>query len=376
MRLNPPSAQLAFAEFQSDPREPSLFDIVNFGLRAKETKPMSTTNVTPLRSSPTTAELIESVIIRGDLSGLSAEQKSQYYLKVCETVGLNPVTKPFEFIKLNEKLVLYALKSCTEQLRTIHKVSVLDLTESDWDGVFMVTAKVQNGEGRLDVAKGAVNIAGLKGEALANALMKAETKAKRRATLSICGLGLLDEVEIDDMREVGNPAITQQAQPKSARAAKAKPTDTVWEEDSERKMTPDELHEDAENTIDQWGDRRAAELKNAMRANAPDLAEDIATQRAIVVDEIKNLITLHAEPTDERQKIELLQTHFKTISWTEIMQKTPLQRLRAGYDTMHFTLTGKPSKYHQERMAQIIQKPDDGIPANLRRARPTAIAAE
>src|SRR6202008_2665643 len=36
-----------------------------------------------------------------------------------------------------------------------------------------------------------------KGEALGNALMKASTKAKRRATLSICGLGMLDETELE-----------------------------------------------------------------------------------------------------------------------------------------------------------------------------------
>jgi len=36
----------------------------------------------------------------------------------------------------------------------------------------------------------------LKGDALASALMKAETKAKRRVTLSIAGLGWLDETEL------------------------------------------------------------------------------------------------------------------------------------------------------------------------------------
>jgi hypothetical protein len=56
---------------------------------------------------------------------------------------------------------------------------------------------VQDKHGRTDIARGAVNISGLKGEMLANAMMKAETKAKRRATLSICGLGLLDEVEVE-----------------------------------------------------------------------------------------------------------------------------------------------------------------------------------
>lgn len=37
----------------------------------------------------------------------------------------------------------------------------------------------------------------LRGDAKANALMKAETKAKRRVTLSIAGLGWVDETEID-----------------------------------------------------------------------------------------------------------------------------------------------------------------------------------
>jgi len=36
----------------------------------------------------------------------------------------------------------------------------------------------------------------LKGDALANTLMKCETKAKRRVTLSLAGLGWLDETEL------------------------------------------------------------------------------------------------------------------------------------------------------------------------------------
>ncbi len=141
--------------------------------------------------------LIEQVLIKGDLASLSPQERSNYYMKVCDSVGLNHLTKPFEYITLNNKLTLYALRGCTDQLRSIHKVSVEELIESEREGVFVVTAKVKNGEGRTDIAKGAVNISGLKGESLANALMKAETKAKRRATLSICGLGMLDETEIE-----------------------------------------------------------------------------------------------------------------------------------------------------------------------------------
>lgn len=141
--------------------------------------------------------MVESVLIKGDLSSLSSEQRGNYYMQVCESVGLNPLTKPFEYITLNGKLTLYALRTCTDQLRTVHKVSVESMDETERDGVFIVTAKVRNGEGRTDMAKGAVNISGLKGDNLANALMKAETKAKRRATLSICGLGMLDETEVE-----------------------------------------------------------------------------------------------------------------------------------------------------------------------------------
>ena len=54
---------------------------------------------------------------------------------------------------------------------------------------------------------GAVNIAGLKGEAYANAIMKAETKAKRRATLDLLGLGVLDESEADSIPNATTVAI-------------------------------------------------------------------------------------------------------------------------------------------------------------------------
>lgn len=154
--------------------------------------------------------LVEQVLIKGDLSSLNPEQRSSYYLQVCDSVGLNPLTKPFEYITLNGKLTLYALRACTDQLRTVHGVSVIDMNETEREGVFIVTAKVQNKEGRTDMAKGAVSISGLKGESLANALMKAETKAKRRATLSLCGLGLLDESEIETIPNayVGEPNMT------------------------------------------------------------------------------------------------------------------------------------------------------------------------
>ena len=43
---------------------------------------------------------------------------------------------------------------------------------------------------------GAVNLKGLFDTNLANGMMKAETKSKRRATLDLLGLGMLDEEEV------------------------------------------------------------------------------------------------------------------------------------------------------------------------------------
>lgn len=158
-------------------------------------------------------KLMEDVLIKGDLAKLTSEERNSYYQAVCKSVGLNPLTKPFEYIVLNGKMRLYALKDCTDQLRSVHGISVTELAESEREGVFVVKAKVSNAQGRTDVSTGAVSIIGLKGEALANALMKAETKSKRRATLSICGLGMLDETEVDDIPASAKQEVSRDASP-------------------------------------------------------------------------------------------------------------------------------------------------------------------
>jgi hypothetical protein len=142
---------------------------------------------------------IERVVVQGDLSPLTAAQRVTYYRKVCESAGLNPFTKPFEYIMLNGKLTLYAKKDCTEQLRKLNGISITSLDDKMVDDLYIVTAKACTKDGRTDQAKGAVVIGHLKGEQKANAIMKAETKAKRRVTLSISGMGFSDESEIDSI---------------------------------------------------------------------------------------------------------------------------------------------------------------------------------
>jgi hypothetical protein len=142
-------------------------------------------------------EALEKAVIAGDLAYLGPADKVKYYTAVCNSLGLNPLTKPFLYVNLNGKLTLYTSRDATDQLRKIHGVSVTKLEKSYDADVYCVTAYGCDKTGRTDVATGAVTLGNLKGDARANAVMKAETKAKRRLTLSLCGLGMLDETEIE-----------------------------------------------------------------------------------------------------------------------------------------------------------------------------------
>jgi hypothetical protein len=126
------------------------------------------------------------------------------------------MTKPFDYIVLNGKLTLYALKACTDQLRKLHGVSIEIVSYRETDGLYSVHVRAKDRDGREDEDFGVVALPDtLKGDARANSILKAVTKAKRRATLSICGLGFLDETEIEDI-----PASAKRAPPTDNEGAK------------------------------------------------------------------------------------------------------------------------------------------------------------
>lgn len=144
------------------------------------------------------AVVMEQVIIKGDLSHLSPHQKTEYYMLVCQSIGINPMTKPFEYLKLNGKEVLYALKACTDQLRFTRGISTEVVSQIESNGLLVVHVRVKDADGRSDEDIGVVSLTeNMVGDARANTMMKAVTKAKRRATLSLCGLGMLDESELE-----------------------------------------------------------------------------------------------------------------------------------------------------------------------------------
>jgi len=181
-----------------------------------------------------TANVLERVLVSGDLAGLTESQRLEYYRAVCESLGINPLTRPFEYLKLNGRLVLYATRAAADQLRSIHGISIIDARIERQDDLITVTVRGRTRDGREDVEVGVVSVAGLRGEALANAQMKALTKAKRRLTLSLAGLGWLDESETETIpgaQRVSEPQLApapevQELRQQLAERAKELPEDS------------------------------------------------------------------------------------------------------------------------------------------------------
>lgn len=181
----------------------------------------------PIANTEIDAKTLEIVLLQGDLSVLNATQRLAYYRRMCESSGLNPLAKPFEYINMKGekgavKLVLYARAEAFDQIRSNTRISVtvLDRIVDVPNGIYTIRVQGKTIDGRVDEASGSVpitkeggnwaktaegksfwkgdgTIVPMRGEDLANAYMKAETKAKRRLTLSMTGLALAGVVTSD-----------------------------------------------------------------------------------------------------------------------------------------------------------------------------------
>lgn len=184
---------------------------------------LSLQNETDQSLSP---EIVASIILTGDISKLNAIQKVQYYNSICTRVGVDPATVPFKYIKLSGKETLYAGREAMQQLSKLHKVShrIVARELNKENGIYTVICNASIGE-RQTESIGAVFVNGLKGNDLANAIMKAETKSKRRATFDLLGLGMLDETEVETIPHEIIPTVqeTKKEEPQPGPLAQQKP---------------------------------------------------------------------------------------------------------------------------------------------------------
>lgn len=145
---------------------------------------------------PAQDALLASLVMNGDISRLSPAQKLQYYRHVCDKLGLDALSQPFRILRLHGKEILYCHRAGAQQLNKLHQVSHEIKAREVVSGCYVVTAQASTPDGRRTESIGAAPVQQLQGEALCNAMMKAETKAKRRATLDLLGLGMMDETEL------------------------------------------------------------------------------------------------------------------------------------------------------------------------------------
>lgn len=143
--------------------------------------------------------VIESIFAVGDISRADTEAQARHYDQTCRSMGLNPATMPLMPIRLNGKLVLYPTRGATDQLAAIHRINreIIegpDVREILGAKIGYAKCRATHPNGRTETA-----IATVPATDPAMLYMKLETKAKRRATLSILGLGMLDESEVSDI---------------------------------------------------------------------------------------------------------------------------------------------------------------------------------
>lgn len=171
---------------------------------------------------------IEQALVQGDLASLNVDQRLDYVKMVCKSVKLNPLTQPFSYIKFEGKTLLYLNKGGAEQLRKLHRISIANVSReiSKERELYTVIVKASDPKGRQEDGMGVVSIQGLRGKELANAFLKCETKAKRRATLAICGLSQFDSPsgEDDPVRET---QVQEKIEEITAQAQVAAPTEAV-----------------------------------------------------------------------------------------------------------------------------------------------------
>lgn len=128
----------------------------------------------------------DAVMLDGDYSLLSKEERSLFIRMQCKRAGLAPDLNPIMFINANGKMVPYMKKGAAEQLRAMHGLNA-EVTEK-WSesGFVHVSVRVSDRDGRFEDDIGSC------GAGQSDAYKKAITQAKRRATLGYCGMGALD----------------------------------------------------------------------------------------------------------------------------------------------------------------------------------------
>lgn len=174
------------------------------------------------------------LVLKGDVSKLTPSELVIYYANRCAAQGLDPATKPFDIIPgPGGTQKMYPNAQGAQQVAANRAISTeiasRDFIPGEKQGeryIQMICRAIAPSGQRTD-AIALVSIGGLAGEAFCNAMMKCETKAKRRAILALTGLGMDsgidDEVDAEFRPQLQQTGETEQTTATEQAAAQSKP---------------------------------------------------------------------------------------------------------------------------------------------------------
>ena len=138
-------------------------------------------------------------LARNKLDKLNDAEIAEYYNLMCSEFHLNPMSQPFVFFDKGGQVIMSPTKNCAEQLRSHFGMSDSILSDETVDAEHIVRARVsyEGAKGpRSAESTGRTFVGDARGQNRSNLKMAAETKAKNRATFSICGIGGVSEDEM------------------------------------------------------------------------------------------------------------------------------------------------------------------------------------
>src|SRR6202142_1733401 len=143
------------------------------------------------------------VPIIGDLEHLNEDQRREYVLAACEHLNVPPEQGLISLTYMDSgdgkrNLVLYIHRGATDIIRGNLGIDIDSMDEINGPGYVGWKVRGHDKTGRHEIAIGTVSVDGLKGVAVANAVMASQTKSTRRMTLQFAGGGFLDISELGE----------------------------------------------------------------------------------------------------------------------------------------------------------------------------------
>lgn len=248
------------------------------------------------------SETLSKIILKGDWKDLTPAQRVEGYIALCRSLGLNPLTKPFDLLEMRDRTTLYLNSAGGAQLGALHKASYHITrveTEPVADTVMLVRAyvKVRLPDGRENEDVGIKTCNPKDVNDYIRAYKSAITNGRLRAIKGLIGLNVVvegDEEEIPEARVVSVEI--------AEASAESAPAQTE---------TPQQPAEPAPEARQGNGRRRIADLSR----------EEVNAELRRLAQEFYQMSDL--------QLHEYLQSHYRVDSVEELGDNTARALLRA-----------------------------------------------